>query len=67
MRYVGFEDQRQLESEPRQLAAVNLIVAAWTIPETGVRAPDLMLVAVRAIAPVAGIPPTNGTARLATP
>ena len=32
---------------------MTIRVSAWTIPETGVRAPDLMLVAVRAIAPVA--------------
>jgi hypothetical protein len=37
------------------------------MPAIGVRAPDLMLVAVRAIAPVAGIPPNKGEAMLATP
>ncbi len=42
-------------------------VSAWTIPETGVSAPERILVAVRAIAPVAGMPPKNGDARLATP
>src|ERR1051325_325311 len=42
-------------------------VSAWTMPATGVRAPDRMLVAVRAIAPVAGRPPTNGETRFATP
>ena len=30
------------------------------MPATGVRAPDRMFVAVRAIAPVAGRPPTSG-------
>ena len=35
-------------------------VSAWTIPATGVRAPERMLVAVRAIAPVAGRPPNSG-------
>ena len=32
---------------------------AWTIPATGVRPPFLMFAAVRAIAPVAGIPPNK--------
>ena len=38
-----------------------------TIPAIGVRPPLLMLVIVRAMAPVAGIPPNIGEARLATP
>ena len=37
------------------------------IPATGVRPPLLMLVIVRAIAPVAGMPPKNGTTTFATP
>src|SRR5579872_789848 len=37
------------------------------IPATGVRPPFLMLVAVRAIAPVAGIPPNIDEQILATP
>src|ERR1017187_3587722 len=37
------------------------------MPATGVRAPERMLVAVRAIAPVAGSPPNIGDARLAIP
>ena len=37
------------------------------MPATGVRAPDRMLVAVRASAPVAGNPPNNGDTMLATP
>ena len=40
---------------------------ACTIPATGVRPPLLMFVIVRAIAPVAGIPPKNGTTTFATP
>ena len=40
---------------------------AWMIPAIGVRPPLLMLVIVRAMAPVAGIPPKRGEARLATP
>ena len=40
---------------------------AWNTPESGDRAPDRMLVAVRAIAPVAGSPPNSAEARLATP
>ena len=42
-------------------------VSAWTIPATGDVAPRRMLVAVRAIAPVAGMPPKSGTTRLARP
>ena len=37
------------------------------MPATGVFAPDRMLVAVRAIAPVAGSPPTSGDITFATP
>ena len=37
------------------------------IPATGVFAPERKLVAVRAIAPVTGMPPTNGVTRFATP
>ena len=37
------------------------------MPATGVCAPDRMLVAVRAMAPVAGSPPNSGEAMLATP
>ena len=42
-------------------------VIAWMIPATGVRPPFLMFVAVRAIAPVAGIPPKRGLAMFAIP
>ena len=42
-------------------------VSAWIMPATGVRAPDRMLVAVRAIAPVAGRPPNSGDTMFATP
>jgi hypothetical protein len=42
-------------------------VRACTIPATGVRPPLLMLVAVRAMAPVAGMPPKSGEATLAMP
>ena len=37
------------------------------IPATGVRPPLLILVIVRAIAPVAGMPPKKGTTTFATP
>ena len=37
------------------------------MPATGVRAPARMLVAVRAIAPVAGSPPNIGEAMFAIP
>ena len=40
---------------------------AWKIPATGVLPPALILVAVRAIAPVAGIPPKIPEAIFATP
>ena len=40
---------------------------ACTMPATGVRPPLLMLVMVRAMAPVTGMPPKNGTTRLAAP
>lgn len=40
---------------------------AWIIPATGVLPPFLILVAVRAIAPVAGIPPNKGVIIFATP
>jgi len=40
---------------------------ACTMPATGVRPPFRMLVAVRAIAPVAGMPPKIGDAMLAMP
>ncbi len=42
-------------------------VSAWTIAAIGERAPERMLVAVRAIAPVAGMPPRNGVTTLAMP
>ena len=42
-------------------------VRAWTIPATGVRPPLFTFVAVRAIAPVAGIPPKSGETMFATP
>ena len=40
---------------------------AWTTAATGERAPARMLVAVRAIAPVAAMPPKKGATRLPTP
>ena len=42
-------------------------VAAWTMPATGVRAPLRMLVTVRAIVPVAAMPPKSGETTLAMP
>jgi cytochrome c-type biogenesis protein CcmH/NrfG len=47
-------------------AATRMIsssVAAWTVPATGVRAPFRMFVAVRAMAPVAGMPPNRAAWR----
>ena len=42
-------------------------VTAWIRPATGERAPDRKFVAVRAIAPVTGMPPKSGATILATP
>ena len=42
-------------------------VTEWTMPDTGVRPPFLMLAAVRAMAPVAGMPPKAAEPILATP
>ena len=42
-------------------------VSACTMPATGLVAPLLMLVTVRAIVPVAGMPPKNGATKFATP
>ena len=42
-------------------------VIEWTIPATGVRTPFLMFAAVRAMAPVAGIPPNNAEAMFPAP
>ena len=42
-------------------------VTEWTIPATGVRPPFLILAAVLAIAPVAGIPPNSADAILPAP
>ena len=42
-------------------------VTAWVIPAIGVRPPFLTFVAVRAIAPVAGMPPKSGETMFAMP
>ncbi len=42
-------------------------VTAWVMPATGVRPPFFTFVAVRAIAPVAGMPPKTGETMFATP
>ena len=42
-------------------------VTEWIIPATGVRPPFFTFVAVRAMAPVAGMPPNIGETMLATP
>ena len=42
-------------------------VSACTIPAIGVLAPERMFVAVRAMAPVAGMPPNSGVTMLAMP
>ena len=46
---------------------ISSSVSAWTMPAIGVRPPLLIFVAVRAIAPVAGIPPKSGLAMFAMP
>ena len=50
---------------PRYTTATR--TSACTTAATRVRAPARTLTAVRAIAPVAGMPPNNGDARLARP
>ena len=55
---------------PAQRPAPRVItsnVSACVIPATGVRPPFFTFVAVRAIAPVAGIPPNSGATRFAAP
>src|SRR6266545_1449947 len=47
--------------------AMSSSVTECVIPATGVRPPFLTFVAVRAIAPVAGIPPNSGDTTFATP
>ncbi len=46
---------------------ISSSTAAWMMPATGVRPPLVMLVIVRAMAPVTGMPPKNGTVILARP
>ena len=46
---------------------ITASVTAWTIPATGLVAPDRTLVTVRAMVPVAGMPPKNGVTKLAMP
>ncbi len=48
-------------------SVIRSSVTACVIPATGVRPPFFTFVAVRAIAPVAGIPPNSGDAIFATP
>ena len=48
-------------------STITSSVSAWTMPATGVRAPVRTFVAVRAMAPVAGMPPNSGATRLAMP
>ena len=48
-------------------SVIRSSVKACAIPATGVRPPFFTFVAVRAIAPVAGIPPKSGEAMFATP
>ena len=46
---------------------ISSTVMAWIIPATGERPPLFMLVAVRAMAPVAGMPPKIGDTKFAKP
>jgi len=55
------------EAQRPATSRTTISVSAWTIPATGVRPPLRTLVAVRAMAPVAGIPPNSGEAMLARP
>ena len=46
---------------------ISSSTTAWMTPATGVRPPLLILVIVRAMAPVAGMPPNRGVTTLAIP
>ena len=48
-------------------STMSASVAACTMPAMGLVAPARRLVTVRAMVPVAGMPPKNGTMKLATP
>src|SRR5690625_3819699 len=50
-----------------KINSVSKTKTLWKIPENGLTAPLLMLVAVRAIAPVSGIPPKKGVTIFANP
>ena len=57
----GQRRQRDMKRRAAPAAARSTSsVTACTMPATGVRAPDRKLVAVRAMAPVTGMPPTSG-------
>ena len=51
----------------RPASTTTASVSACTMPATGEVAPERMLVTVRAMVPVAGMPPKKGTTKLATP
>ena len=48
-------------------STISSSVAEYTMPATGLVAPARTLVTVRAMVPVAGMPPKKGTTMLATP
>ncbi len=50
-----------------KITKINTSTTACTIPAIGVRPPFLMLAAVLAIAPVAGIPPNSAEPTLPIP
>ena len=54
-------------ASPPAASTITSRVSAWTIPAIGVRPPFFTLVAVRAMAPVAGMPPKSGETTLAKP
>ena len=59
--------QRDVGGSGASRRTISNSVTAWTMPATGLVAPLRMLVAVRAIAPVAAKPPNSGVTTLAMP
>lgn len=60
-------DPRKSDANGAANRSTSNNTSACTMPAMGVFPPFLILVAVRAIAPVAGMPPKNGVTKLAIP